>query len=130
MDYNSLKVNYIAATPFMGVISTARNGPGGNGGEFMAWDAARGVKVWGIPEPEQLRGGALVTASNVVFYGTQDGFFKAVDATNGRVLLQARLPAGSTANPMTFMGPDGKQRVAIYSGLRGINGAVHVFALP
>lgn len=130
MDYHALKVNYIAGTPFMGVVLATRVGPGGNGGEFMAWDAARGVKVWSIPEPEQLRGGALVTASNLVFYGTQDGFFKAVDATTGKVLFQARLPAGSTANPMTFMGPDGKQRVAIYSGLRGVEGAVHVFTLP
>jgi alcohol dehydrogenase (cytochrome c) len=105
----------------------------------MAWDAARGVKVWGIPEPDQLRGGALVTASNLVFYSTQDGFFKAVDATSGNVLFQARLTGGSTANPMTFMGPDGKQRLAVYSGLRPSPnpaapaipaGAVHVFTLP
>jgi alcohol dehydrogenase (cytochrome c) len=139
MDYEALKVNYIAATPFMGVVLSTRTGPGGNAGEFMAWDAARGVKVWGIPEPLSLRGGALVTAANLVFYGTQDGLFKAVDATTGNVLFQARLTSGSTANPMTFLGPDGKQRVAIYSGLRPSPnpaapavpaGAVHVFTLP
>lgn len=136
MDYNTLKVNYIAATPFMGAITTSKAGPGGNRGEFMAWDPVRGVKVWGIPEPAALRGGALVTAANLVFYGTQDGLFKAVDATTGKILFQARLGAGSTANPMTFLGPDGKQRVAIYSGLRALDapnapsGAVHIFKLP
>ena len=136
MDYEALKVNYIAATPFMGAVTTTHAGRGGNRGELMGWDAARGVKVWGIPEPAAVRGGALVTAGNLVFYGTQDGRFKAVDATTGTVLFQARLPAGSTANPMTFLGPDGQQRVAIYSGLRALDnpaapaGAVHVFKLP
>ena len=63
--------------------------------------------------------GTLVTAGDVAFYGTMDRWFKAVDARSGDILWQSRLPSGSIGNPMTFTAPDGKQYVAIYSGIGG-----------
>ena len=124
MDYEALKVNFIEGTPFVGASLTMKPGPGGNRGEFLAWDAAAGRKVWGIPERFPVYSGVLATAGDVVFYGTLDRLFKAVDARTGQVLFQAQLESGIVGHPMTFLGPDGKQRVAIYAGPGGFAGAV------
>jgi alcohol dehydrogenase (cytochrome c) len=78
-----------------------------------------GKKRWGIKEPFPVWSGALATAGNVVFYGTLDGWFKAVDATNGTVLWKFKVGSGIVGAPMTYTGPDGKQYVAVYSGIGG-----------
>jgi len=124
MDYEGLKVNYIQGTPFVGASVTMKAGPGGNRGEFIAWDAATGTKKWGIKERFPVWSGALATAGNVVFYGTLDRWFKAVDAVTGNVLFQVQLESGIVGHPMTFLGPDGMQRVAVYSGPGGWAGAI------
>jgi lanthanide-dependent methanol dehydrogenase len=124
MDNEALKVNFIQGTPFVGASVTMRAGPGGNRGEFLAWDATTGTKKWGIPERFPVWSGVLATAGDVVFYGTLDRSFKAVDANTGNVLFQTQLDSGTVGHPMTFLGPDGKQRVAIYSGPGGFAGAV------
>src|SRR5450432_1375301 len=88
MDSEPLKVNFIQGTPFIGASTTMKAGPGigpvinGNRGELIAWDAVAGRK-WSIPEKFPLYGGVLATAGNLVFYGTADGNFKAVNATTG-----------------------------------------------
>jgi glucose dehydrogenase len=69
-------------------------------------------------------GGALATAGDIVFYGTLDGWFKAVDAHSGDVLWRFKLGSGVVGNPVTYLGPDGKQYVAIYSGLGGDMGVL------
>ncbi|HEY7443178.1 MAG TPA: PQQ-dependent dehydrogenase, methanol/ethanol family, partial [Vicinamibacterales bacterium] len=119
MNYEGTEVQYIAGAPYVGANVRIFPGPGGFQGEFMAWDPAAGKKVWGITEPFPVWTGTLVTASDVVFYGTMDGWFKAVNAKSGAPLWKARLPSGSIGNPITFIGPDKKQYVAIYSGIGG-----------
>jgi alcohol dehydrogenase (cytochrome c) len=123
-DTEPLKVNFIEGTPFVGASTTMKAGPGGVRGELIAWDAVNGTKVWGIPERFPLYSGVLATAGNLVFYGTMDRWFKAVNATTGQVVFQTQLPSGIIGSPMTFTGPDGKQRVAIYSGIGGLLGSV------
>jgi hypothetical protein len=44
-------------------------GPGGNRGEFLAWDPVKNEKVWAVNENFPVWSGALVTAGDVVFYG-------------------------------------------------------------
>jgi lanthanide-dependent methanol dehydrogenase len=68
--------------------------------------------------------GTLATAGDVTFYGTMDGWFKAVNAKNGEVLWQFKTGSGIIGQPTTFLGPDGKQYVAILSGVGGWAGAV------
>ena len=119
MNYEGFEVRYIAGAPYVGANVRIFAGPGGYQGEFMAWDPAAGEKVWGITEPFPVWTGTLVTAGDVVFYGTMDRWFKAVDARSGDILWSSRLPSGSIGNPMTFRAPDGKQYVAIYSGIGG-----------
>lgn len=61
-------------------------------------------------------GGNIVTASGVVFIGaTNDSYFRAFDSSNGDLLWETRLPAGAHATPVTYMGTDGYQYVAIVS---------------
>jgi PQQ-dependent dehydrogenase (methanol/ethanol family) len=124
MDYGGLEAKYIAGTPYVGAAVRMFPGPGGYRGEFIAWDAATGKKAWSIKDRFPLWGGALATATDLVFYGTMTGEFKAVDAKNGRQLWQAKLPSGIIGNPMTFLGPGGKQYVAVYAGVGGWMGAV------
>ncbi len=128
MDYSGEEVNYIAGTPYLGASVRMYPGPGGYQGEFIAWDVANAKKVWSIKETDlPVYSGVLATAGDVVFYGTMDGYFRAVDARDGKVLWQMKLSSGIIGNPMTFIGPDGKQYVAIYAGIGGWMGAV---ALP
>jgi alcohol dehydrogenase (cytochrome c) len=68
--------------------------------------------------------GALVTAGDVAFYGTMDGWFKAVDARDGKPLWQFKTGSGIIGQPMTYRGPDGKQYVAIIAGVGGWSGAI------
>ena len=70
--------------------------------------------------------GTLVTAGDVVFYGTLEGWFKAVDARNGQLLWQFKTGSGIIGQPITYRGPDGKQYVAILSGIGGWPGTVVV----
>jgi lanthanide-dependent methanol dehydrogenase len=119
MDFQARRVTYIAGTPFIGGNAPEKGGPGGYRGEFIAWDATTGKKIWGIKEPYPVWGGALATAGGVVFYGTLDGWFKAVDARSGKVLWQFKVGSGVVGNPVTYTGPDGKQYVAIYAGIGG-----------
>ena len=119
MDFEGREVTYIAGTPYIGGNAPEKGGPGGYKGEFIAWDAVHGRKIWGIKEAFPVWSGALATAGDVVFYGTLDGWFKAVDARDGKVLYQFKVGSGVVGAPMTYTGPDGKQYVAIYSGIGG-----------
>jgi glucose dehydrogenase len=62
--------------------------------------------------------GALATAGNVVFYGTLEGYLKAVDAKTGKELYKFKTPSGIIGNVMTYE-HNGKQYVAILSGVGG-----------
>ena len=50
-------------------------------------------------------GGALATTGGVVFYGTLDGWFKAVDARTGKVLWQFKVGSGVVGNPIDLHRP-------------------------
>ena len=122
MNYEPLKVLYIAGTPFTGASLGIVPGAGGNMGEFVAFDPVKGQRAWTVTEPLAVFGGALVTAGNVVFYGTLDRQFKALDAQTGKLLFSAKLECGIASAPITYTAPDGKQRVAITTGLGFLNG--------
>jgi PQQ-dependent dehydrogenase (methanol/ethanol family) len=119
MDYAAKHTGHLKGTPFVGVVSPYSAGPGGYLGSFMAWDAASGTKVWENKEPFPNWSGALVTAGDVVFYGTLDGWFKSADARTGRVLSKFKVGSGVVGNPITYRAPDGRQYVAVYAGIGG-----------
>jgi alcohol dehydrogenase (cytochrome c) len=119
MDLTDHKQSYIAGTPYDGMEMRRHAGPGGNWGAFIAWDPVKARKVWSIPEPFMVFSGALATASDLVFYGTVDGWFRAVDARSGKILWSQKLGSGIISPPMTYTGPDGRQYVAVYAGVGG-----------
>ena len=81
-------------------------------------------KAWSIREPFPVWSGALATAGGVVFYGTMEGWFKAVDAKSGAPLWQFKTSSGIIGQPVTYRGPDGKQYVAVLSGVGGWAGSI------
>jgi lanthanide-dependent methanol dehydrogenase len=124
MDYESLEANYIAGTPYVGANVVMHAGPGGNRGELLAWDVTQRKPAWKIKEDLPLWSGALATAGNLVFYGTLDGVFKAVDATTGEVKWQFQTGSGIVGQPVTYRAPDGHQYVAVLAGVGGWSGAI------
>ena len=125
MNYKAMQASYIAGTPYLGAAVKMFPGPGGYQGELIAWDLKNHRPVWSVKDPNfPLYSGVLSTEGDVVFYGTMDGWFRAVDAHSGNVLWQYKTESGIVGDPMTFLGPDGKQYVAVYSGIGGWMGAV------
>jgi PQQ-dependent dehydrogenase (methanol/ethanol family) len=124
MDWQTKTVNYIRGTPYIGVNPRFYPGPGGNAGEFMAWDVVERRKVWTIEERWPVWSGAAATAGGLVFYGNLEGWFKAVDARTGDVLWQFKCASGIIGQPTTWLGPDGRQYVSVLSGIGGWAGAI------
>jgi lanthanide-dependent methanol dehydrogenase len=68
--------------------------------------------------------GTFATAGGLVFYGTMEGWFKAVDARSGKLLWQFKTSSGIVGQPTTYRGPNGRQYVAVLSGVGGWAGAI------
>ncbi|MEM0922085.1 MAG: methanol/ethanol family PQQ-dependent dehydrogenase [Pseudomonadota bacterium] len=120
MDYEPFRVAYTAGQPYVGATLSmypAMDSHGGMG-NFIAWDATEGKIKWSLPEEFSVWSGALATAGDVVFYGTLEGYLKAVDAHTGEKLYQFKTPSGIIGNVMTYS-HRGKQYVAVYSGIGG-----------
>ncbi len=124
MDMEGTEANYVAGTPFVGARVIMKAGPGGHRGEFTAWDVAAGKPAWKIKEQFPVWSGTVVTAGDVAFYGTMDRWFKAVHARTGEVLWQHQVGSGIIGQPVTYRGPDGRQYVAVFSGVGGWAGAI------
>jgi alcohol dehydrogenase (cytochrome c) len=123
-ENQGLQANYIAGTPYVGMNVRMYAGPGGNRGEFSAWDPAQAKTVWAVKEMFPAWSGAVATAGDVVFYGTMDGWFKALDDRSGKLLWQFKVGSGIISQPVTYKGPDGKQYVAVLSGVGGWAGGI------
>ena len=124
MDEEGVEVNYIAGTPYVGMNVRMIPGPGGHRGAFTAWDIAKAAPAWKLDEEFPVWSGAVATAGDVVFYGTMEGWFKAISARTGELLWQFKTSSGIIGQPITYRGPDGRQYVAILSGVGGWAGAV------
>jgi alcohol dehydrogenase (cytochrome c) len=124
MEFQGVQANYIAGTPYVGANVKMYAGPGGHRGEFTAWDPVNAKTVWKTKEEFPAWSGAVVTAGDVVFYGTMEGWFKALDARSGNPLWQFKTGSGIIGQPVVYKGPDGKEYVAVLSGVGGWAGAV------
>src|SRR6478672_8874321 len=118
MDYEPFKVSYVAGQPYVGATLSMYPPPGEkNMGNFIAWDASNGKIVWSKPEKFSVWSGALTTAGDVVFYGTLEGYLKAVDL-NGKELWKFKTPSGIIGNVFTYQFK-GKQYVGVFPGIGG-----------
>ncbi|MGA2815812.1 MAG: lanthanide-dependent methanol dehydrogenase XoxF5 [Xanthobacteraceae bacterium] len=119
MDYEPFKVSYTAGQPYVGATLSMYPPAGeSNMGNFIAWDGKTGKIVWSDPEQFSVWSGALATAGGVVFYGTLEGYLKAVDAKTGKELYKFKTASGIIGNVMTYE-HGGKQYVAVLSGVGG-----------
>jgi len=119
MDYEPYRVSYTAGQPYIGATLSMYPAPNSHGGmgNFIAWDAAKGEIVWSKPEQFSVWSGALATDGDVVFYGTLEGYLKAVD-NQGNELYKFKTPSGIIGNVTTYE-HKGKQYVAVLSGVGG-----------
>jgi len=96
----------------------------------IAWQVPLGITE-ALPEGKRNTGGTgsagpIVTAGGLVFIGaTNDSRFRAFDAKNGAELWTEKLARNANANPMTYLGENGKQYVAVVA-----TDTLRVFALP
>ena len=119
MDYEPFAIEYTAGQPYVGSTLSmfpAMNSHGGMG-NFIAWDAGTGKIVWSKPEKFSVWSGALSTAGDVVFYGTLEGYIKAVD-NNGKELWKFKTPSGIIGNVTTWE-YKGRQYIGVLSGIGG-----------
>jgi len=133
---------------YMGMTSTPTLVPGYDYvGEFVAFDPVTGERRWDyrLPSGAAMTASALATGGGVVFGGTADRQFFALDADTGEALWQMRLNGDISGAPITFE-VEGRQYVAVAAGgriaqttsyavLTGVDipqgsGVIWVFALP
>jgi PQQ-dependent dehydrogenase (methanol/ethanol family) len=118
MDLEPFEVEYLAGQPYVGAEVNMYAATKDNMGNFIAWDAREGKIVWTNPERFSVWSGAMVTAGDVVFYGTLEGYLKALDAKTGRELWRFKTPSGIIGNVNSYK-HNGKQYVSILSGIGG-----------
>jgi PQQ-dependent dehydrogenase (methanol/ethanol family) len=123
-DYEAVEAGYIAGTPYVGVNEKMYAGPGGFMGKIMAWDPVAKKEVWAKTERFPVWSGTVVTAGDLVFYGTMEGYFRAHDARTGEQLWEFKTGSGIIGQPITYRGPDGKQYIAICAGVGGWPGVI------
>ncbi|TWB37219.1 lanthanide-dependent methanol dehydrogenase XoxF5 [Nitrospirillum pindoramense] len=119
MDYEPFKVSYTAGQPYVGATLSMFPPKGETHlGNFIAWDASSGKIVWSNKETFSVWSGALTTAGGVAFYGTLEGYLKAVDMKTGKELYKFKTPSGIIGN-VTSYEHGGKQYIAVLSGVGG-----------
>ncbi|GJE41728.1 methanol/ethanol family PQQ-dependent dehydrogenase [Methylobacterium soli] len=119
MDYEPFHVTFTPGQPYVGATLTLHPPEGeAHTGAFLAWDGTTGRIAWSKPEPFSVWSGALATAGGIVFYGTLEGYLKAVDARDGRELYRFKTPSGIVGNVTTYS-HRGRQYVAVLSGIGG-----------
>lgn len=119
MNYEPFQVSYTAGQPYVGATLSMFPPPGkSNLGNFIAWDAGTGKIVWSNAEKFSVWSGALATAGDVVFYGTLEGYLKAVDAKTGKELYKFKTPSGIIGNVNTWQFK-GDQYIGVLSGVGG-----------
>jgi quinoprotein glucose dehydrogenase len=120
-------------------------------GELIAVDLASGDIAWrsvlgriealeaiGVRDTGSVNlGGSIATAGGVVFIGaTNDSRFRAFDSKTGKLLWETKLEASGHTSPITFMGRDGRQYVALMAAGGGaflgggLSNSLVAFALP
>jgi PQQ-dependent dehydrogenase (methanol/ethanol family) len=119
MDYQAFSVKYKGGFPYVGAILNMFPAEHGDvRGRLFAFDPISGDTKWAINDMFQDYSGPLTTDGGVLFTGTLDGWFRAVDEATGKVLYKFHAPSGIIGNPITYM-HDGKQYVAVLTGVGG-----------
>jgi PQQ-dependent dehydrogenase (methanol/ethanol family) len=84
-------------------------------GNITAVDYNTGKIKWQVKTPQPMMGGAFTTAGGLMFTGEANGWFRAYDASDGKVLWSFQAGAGVNA-PASSYSVDGKQYVVVGAG--------------
>ena len=120
MEAKVVSVPYVRGRGYTGVTITAKRAPGYDYvGEFVAFDPATGKRAWTYRSPTgaAMTASALATAGGIVFGGTADREFFALNSETGERLWQTRLNGDVSGAPTAFE-VDGVEFVAITAGGR------------
>ncbi len=147
-DMRLRPVEYKFGSSQIGVSYTFKLAPGyDHVGEFVAFNPVTGQPAWTYKSPrgEAMTASALATDGGIVFGGTADREFFALDSATGKLLWRTRLSGDISGAPVTYR-LGGRQYVAVIAGgksaqataLGGLtntgfsdgSAAMYVFALP
>ena len=84
-------------------------------GAVRAIDVKSGNTIWDFKLPTPPWAGVMSTAGGLVFGGSNEGNFYALDAATGKPLWQFQTGGAIRCGPMSFLA-EGKQRVAVAGG--------------
>lgn len=87
-------------------------------GRLLAWDPVAQKARWSLPRVSLWNGGVMATGGNLVFQGTEDGRFQAVNATTGKLLWDFAAHQGIMGSAATYT-VGGVQYVSILAGYGG-----------
>ncbi len=118
MDIWNEPVSYKKGAAYLGAGFTIKALHDDYIGSLRAIDPVKGEIVWEQKNYAPLWGGVLTTAGGLTFYGTPEGFFKALDAKSGKELWSFQVGTGIVAPPITWE-QDGEQYIAVTAGWGG-----------
>jgi glucose dehydrogenase len=84
-------------------------------GNISAVDFNTGKIRWQVETPQMMIGGVLTTAGGLVFTGEGNGWFRAYDAKDGKILWSFQAGAGVNAPPSSYQ-VGGKQYIVVGAG--------------
>ncbi|MGH8750241.1 MAG: PQQ-dependent dehydrogenase, methanol/ethanol family, partial [Burkholderiales bacterium] len=118
MDIWNEPVSYKKGAAYLGAGFTIKPLHDDYIGALRAVNPKTGKIAWEIKNNAPLWGGTMTTKGGLVFYGTPEGWFKAVDAHSGKELWHFQVGTGVVAPPITWT-QDGEQYVAVVAGWGG-----------
>ncbi len=133
--FSKLPDDYVAGKTYFGgatksALQPIRRGPintwtdvAGHGA-VIALDPLTGEEKWAFNMHDVSDSGMLTTATNLLFTGSREGYFWALDAETGKPLWHATTGGQISSTAVTYM-VEGKQYIAISA-----NHSVFAFALP
>jgi alcohol dehydrogenase (cytochrome c) len=118
MDIWNEPITYKKGAAYLGAGFTIKPNYEDHIGSLKAIDPATGEWKWEYKNEAPLWGGVMTTAGGLVFFGTPEGEFKALDDETGAELFSFQTGSGIVGQPVTWE-MDGEQYVAVVSGWGG-----------
>lgn len=118
MDIWNEPITYKKGAAYLGAGFTIKPNYEDHIGSLKAIDPMTGEWKWEYRNPAPLWGGVMTTAGGLVFFGTPEGEFKALDDETGEELFSFQTGSGIVGQPVTWE-MDGEQYVAVVSGWGG-----------
>lgn len=118
MDIWNEPVTYKKGAAYLGSGFTIKPNYDDHIGSLKAIDPMTGEWKWEYKNEAPLWGGVMTTAGGLVFFGTPEGEFLALDDTTGEVLWSFQTGSGIVGQPVTWEA-DGEQFVSVVSGWGG-----------